>query len=226
MGSRVALRTAILRTGIGGLVIGAGYLIERFMALRNAGLTVSEAISLMGDVFRAIMDRMRRTASLAAEMIGDSWLLIEAGFNQALANMSRSWSSFLRSLASGVGNIPGLGSLELSLNNAAIAAQSASYEMQSSATSARDTFNELAGSIGNSASAIWSEPIPAMERLRELAKETGIDVRDWFGGSGADKDGGGSGSKNAISEAVKTMEKLGDLIKATQPSFQTGLRCE
>lgn len=64
-GALSVLKKALLVTGIGALVVAAGHLIERFIALRNELGTFAEAAGLVGDVieasFRHVFKRIEAT---------------------------------------------------------------------------------------------------------------------------------------------------------------------
>ena len=76
----VFLRGALIRTGIGALIVGAGELIYQFTRLVSAAGGLGAALSLLGDVAREAWDRL----SLSA---GAAWARVEAGWAGAQATI-------------------------------------------------------------------------------------------------------------------------------------------
>src|SRR6056297_2812951 len=76
----VVLRGALIRTGIGALIVGAGELIYQFTRLVAAAGGIGEALSLLKDVAAEAWDRIALRA-------GAAWARVEAGWAAAQATI-------------------------------------------------------------------------------------------------------------------------------------------
>jgi hypothetical protein len=80
----VFLRGAIIRTGIGALVVAAGELIYQFGRLVQATGGFGAALNLLGDVAREVWDRIGLLAEVLKNRIAAAWLGIQASVADAL----------------------------------------------------------------------------------------------------------------------------------------------
>jgi hypothetical protein len=80
----VFLRGAIIRTGIGALVVAAGELIYQFGRLVQATGGFGAALNLLGDVAREVWDRIGLLAEVLKGRVAAAWLGIQAGVADAL----------------------------------------------------------------------------------------------------------------------------------------------
>lgn len=81
----VLLRGALIRTGIGALVVAAGELIYQFSRLVQATGGFGAALNLLGDVAREVWDRMGLVVEALRNRISSAWLSILASTADALA---------------------------------------------------------------------------------------------------------------------------------------------
>lgn len=221
------LRGAIVRTGIGALVVGAGELVYQFTRLVKGAGGFGNAMTLLGNVVKDFFDRVTRSASLLAEFLGDMWIPMEAGMTNALANMLSAWGKFVGTISSGMIKIPFLKESGLDLAFEAGTIGQKVDQLRSSADGLNESWSALSGSVATSIRDVWEAPSEAMDKLREAmanADEEGrnIDIRDWFGGAGvSDEDGdGGSGgkgatdrTKDALTELQEKVQSVADTIK-------------
>jgi hypothetical protein len=133
--SLVALRGALIRTGIGALIIGAGELIYWFGRLVKGAGGFGEAMRLLKDVAIEVWGRIKLGGKSLGAALSSVWARIKAGWLTMLANIQKTWTDFLHAMTRGIANIPGMDSAMLAIGNAAIMAGSAWYEMSSSLTS-------------------------------------------------------------------------------------------
>lgn len=91
-GALVALRGALIRTGIGALVVAAGELVFQFTRLAQGAGGFSEALSLVGDVAREVFDRVGIAAQIAGLRFETVWLRLRANalaaFSAVLAKIT------------------------------------------------------------------------------------------------------------------------------------------
>jgi hypothetical protein len=80
----VLLRGALVRTGIGALVVAAGELIYQFGQLVQATGGFGAALNLLGDVAREVWDRIGLMAEVLKSRIAAAWLGIQASVADAL----------------------------------------------------------------------------------------------------------------------------------------------
>lgn len=100
-GALVALRTALLRTGIGALIVGAGMLVDQLAQLRIATGSWGETLSALGTVSQEVWERMGH----GLESVRRSALAVSAGFQSAFlsafAGIIRGFSTLTTGLAEG-----------------------------------------------------------------------------------------------------------------------------
>jgi len=183
------LRTALLRLGIPALVLGLAFLLERFLRLTQVTGGVGAALKLLGEIATAVFKAIPDMVSIAALKMA-SWFL------ERLGDMAAAFNSFGQSVADGLNSL-----------------FNTDLKFTFGADVARD-LQIMAATAGNSALALErnSQSIANMNtqvrQLRDLMKETPIDVRDWFGGAGdAVNDATGGGGDAAETEA-KRIEKI------------------
>ncbi|MBJ6372761.1 phage tail tape measure C-terminal domain-containing protein [Sedimentitalea arenosa] len=91
----VVLRGALIRTGIGALIVGAGELVYQFTQLVSGVGGFGAAMSLMGDVARAVWDGITATAGSFADDFRALGADIEGIWTRLMAFLSRKWADFL-----------------------------------------------------------------------------------------------------------------------------------
>ena len=80
----VFLRGALIRTGIGALIVAAGELIYQFGRLVQATGGFGAALNLLGDVAREVWDRIGLLVEVLKNRIAAAWLGIQASIAEAL----------------------------------------------------------------------------------------------------------------------------------------------
>ncbi|MBZ0130607.1 MAG: phage tail tape measure protein [Rhodobacteraceae bacterium] len=91
----VLLRGALIRTGIGALIVGAGELVYQFTRLVSGAGGFGAAMGLMGDVARAVWDGIKVTVVSFADDFRAMGADIEAIWTRLMAFLSRKWAAFL-----------------------------------------------------------------------------------------------------------------------------------
>jgi hypothetical protein len=104
-GSLAFLRTALIRTGIGAVVIAAGELIFQFTRLVQATGSFSAAMGLLADVGREVFGRIAAAGGAMGELLRGAFLGLVASWNMALSDMLVSFTSFVQTVAQGFRNI-------------------------------------------------------------------------------------------------------------------------
>lgn len=94
-GAMMALRGAILRTGIGVLAIAAGEMIYRFGRLVQATGGFSEAMAMMGDLGRAVWSGLGEVVGSLVDDFRAIKADIEAIWTSLMASLAQKWADFL-----------------------------------------------------------------------------------------------------------------------------------
>lgn len=97
----VVLRGAIIRTGIGALIVAAGEMIFQFGRLVTATGSWSEALGLLADVASEVWARIAKGGEAMSSALSSIWLTVRAAWVGTLSQMQADWASFLRSVNSG-----------------------------------------------------------------------------------------------------------------------------
>lgn len=215
------LRLALVRLGIPALIIGAAYLIERIVALRQATGSWSEVLKLLGDVAKGVWKGIATSAEAIGPALNAVWEKVKAGFLTMLRVIQSAWYEFMVGMSQSALKT---GMPELAASLGAVA-ENAGQALDST-NAAIDEANTAAASYGAEASRIitegFSDAAVAIEKIRSILKEDPIDIRDWFGGAAGEGGGGGSAAldeiakkledvKRAYSEAMDQFKALGPL---------------
>ncbi|HHN72859.1 MAG TPA: phage tail tape measure protein, partial [Thermopetrobacter sp.] len=173
----VVLRGALIRTGIGALIVGAGELIYQFTKLvRGAG------------GFGEAMRHLKNVAVEVWERIGDgAWSIVlrlrsvanglKAAWFDALAAMQDKWARFLKTISGALFRIPGMNGLAMDIGFDSAFAGQAVDQLRRSA----DEFRFFATNLGDQADVLAgniTRPLDSMIALREAMKGAGEDGAD------------------------------------------------
>ena len=169
----VALRGALVRTGIGALIVGAGELVYQFGRLVAGAGGFGEALSLLGDVAAEVWERIKLGGRSLALALQSVWATIEAGWLTALSGIQRGWADFLHAATRAAGSVPGMESTMLRLSEAAIRAGSAFYQTAAAAGEASARADELAASAAAAAAGAAAAPLESLQALRDAVAGSG-----------------------------------------------------
>ncbi len=95
----VVLRGALIRTGIGALIVGAGELVYQFTKLVKGAGGFGKAMALMGDVAKAVWEGIKVTAMSFADDFRAMQSEIEAIWTRLMAFLAGKWADFLGMIA-------------------------------------------------------------------------------------------------------------------------------
>ncbi|WIY23354.1 hypothetical protein [Parasedimentitalea psychrophila] len=232
-GSLLLLRGALIATGIGILIVGAGELVYQFTRLVQGAGGFGNALALLKDVAAEVWSRMGLGASSMGASLNATWDTVAGGFLSMLATLQDRWSTFLRNLAGAVKDVPGLGDVALDLHGASVAARSGSYETSQSADDhfgAADQARARADALARAA----ERPLSSIEALREAFRaareetEGASDAADRFntalGNLGEGGAGGVKKTKGAISELAKELQSVKSSAKSAFAGMVTGAK--
>jgi Lambda phage tail tape-measure protein (Tape_meas_lam_C) len=211
--SLAVLRGALIRTGIGALIVGAGELIYWFGRLVKGAGGFGDAMRLLKGVAVEVWERIKLGGKSLGSALTSVWARVEAGWLTMLASIQKTWTDFLRAMTRGIANIPGMDSTMLALGNAAIMAGSAYYEMAASAEEARAAADGLVNSSLEFARAATA-PLTSMQALRDAMRSNAEEGKRGLAGTTTAAEvlsqavaGTGSAVRSAA-EVAKTAWKL------------------
>ena len=211
------LRGALIRTGIGALIVAAGEMVYQFGRLVAGAGGFGEALSLLGDVASEVWERIKLGGRSLALSLQSVWARIEAGWLTALSGIQRSWADFLHGVTGGLDGVPGMESTMLALSEAAIRAGSAFYETAAAAGEASARADGLAASAAAAADAATA-PLKSLQALRDAVAASGEGAGTRSPGSGGSA--GGSGNIDTSGGADGAGGKLRGMADALDTAKQ------
>lgn len=221
----VFLRGALIRTGIGALIVLLGEGVYWLSRITKGVGGVGEAMKLMGEVWSGVWAGILRATEAIPLGLSSVWSTIAAGFYTMVQGLQTVWADFLHGMVNAMRGTALEGSdAFLSLGTAAINAGSAVYETQATIErlqAAAETAGEGAGTAIADGMAMG---IAAADKLRASIAAAlgggeegppeitpGASLGDDTGGAGAP--GGGAVSNilqelQALTDSFKTAEQL------------------
>lgn len=166
----VVLRGALIRTGIGALIVAAGELIYQFGRLVRSAGGFGEAMRLMRDVAREVWQRIGMGGEALGLALRSVFARIESLWLTVLSTLQKGWADFLHRVAASARNIPGLDETSLVLGDSAIRAGSAYYELAAAADAAGAKADDLAQSARDTAGAMTA-PLSSIAALRAAMRD-------------------------------------------------------
>ena len=226
-GALVALRAALIRTGIGALIVGAGELIYWFGRLVQAAGGFGEAMTLLGRIASGVWEGINATAATLPDALNMVFMRIKGLFFDMVADMSHRWSQFLRSMGSSVDGIPFFGGLADALNNAAASAVEFGNVARIAGAGASFEADQLANKIANDVVDGFADARDAVAELREIMTQAGADgsaalddvaasvgaVEDALGRAGGAARRAGATSAKAAEEALEGWAAAADAVR-------------
>jgi hypothetical protein len=124
----VVLRGAILRTGIGALIVGAGELVYQFGRLVEGAGGFGNALALMGDVARAVWEAIGASASAFVDSFRAIGAEVQAIWLQVMKFLACQWADFLGSISPTVNRIAGVIGADFGIDAIGTAAWVSSFD--------------------------------------------------------------------------------------------------
>jgi hypothetical protein len=198
-GALAVVRTALITTGIGALIVGAGYLVAQFGRLSTAAGGFGNAMTLLGDVVREVFGRLALGFQGVGELARAAAFLTASNWVEAAATIARPYQRLFNFLADGFNSIAELTGITVTAPTATFAdslqgvSDGLSGRGVSAAVRAGEAFREAAA------------PLESLQALRDVMAETALATEDaaiagenlnaQLGnlGGGADTGGGGGG---------------------------------
>ncbi len=217
--SLAVLRGALIRTGIGALIVGAGELFYWFGRLVKGAGGFGKAMSLLKNVAVEVWDRIKLGGKSLGLALATVWTTVETGWLRMLASIQKKWADFLHKIAGGLRDVPGMDALALKLGGAAIMAGSAYYEMAAAVDAARSKADGLAVAAVTAANAAKA-PLQSIKALSDAVKTAGEDAKV------ATSDAGDAAGTVAttIAKAGGAAKKAADIAKSAWAGAANSLK--
>ena len=219
------LRGAIMRTGIGVLIVAAGEMIYQFTRLVTATEGFGNALTVLGIVGKEVWAGLVEAAGAIPPGLAAVWSRVKASFMDMLGDLMRAWGEFISGLAIDAGSrnlsrIPGASGIIEDLMGAGLAATQKSYSFDQRASGLRGEASSSADEAAKKFEAGTKRAGEAMEQLRAIVTNldaTMGDARDEAAAAAAalaDSDSGsaGGGLAKAAAKAANQVDKLGTAL--------------
>jgi len=213
-GALRVLRAVLISLGLPALIIAAAILVERFLALSQAAGGWGNALGLLADVAKEVFERIGLAMSYIPVAMRAAANKMAAWFIEKLADMSFHFLDFMADVTDGFNTIFG--------TNLKPMGGGMDVYMRGVASSFREA-GSAASKTGDEIKKAMTAPLTSIEKIRELVKETKIDLRDLFGG-GTEGDGGDSAASRAKKEADRIEKIFKDMQKSISDSMLSGFK--
>lgn len=197
----VTLRGALIRTGVGALVVGAGELLYRFSSLANGVGGVGNAFSLLKNVAVETFDRIGIGVGAIVPYMQAAAAGFKSEFLYALGDMVGAFSQFVGSIAKGLNDLFGLNLTTSGLDQI-------NTDLISAGTDARQAADSFSA-MGSAAIAAATAPLESLQALRDTTAATAAAMDAGAGAAGSlagalggDGAGGAGGSGGGVAGAA------------------------
>ena len=223
-----ALRAALIRLGIGAIIVAAGELVYQFQRLVIATGSFSAATEQLGVLFREVFEGMKTGARAFVSLARAQFSELQATFLRAVAEMRLSWANFLQSVAEGARSIPFMGdAIGDSISRAADKAGEGFLRLSEASDSARRDAarfrNEAAADYQKGAERIGNAIANIQEIMRggDVAPDSGIggDIGDIAAAGGGGSDSSAAKREKETTDRIK--EELERRFQALQDSLMS-----
>lgn len=210
------LRTALIRTGIGAIVIALGEAVFQFTRLSQAVGGTGEAAALVGAVFQEVFERIKTSVSLLGEIFGGVGLIIEGAFTSAFGVVQEKFTGLINTIIRGLNVVRAAGGAQpLDEFDGGNASDDGQRLMASGAA--------IIASAGGQMARDLSAPLQSVEKLRELLasiKEDRITIPDLLG---VGTDAAGEGGKSLEDKLSEQQQAVADHVAQIRALTQGGL---
>ncbi|SDX90465.1 hypothetical protein SAMN05444336_112122 [Albimonas donghaensis] len=208
----VILRGAIIRTGIGVLIVGAGELVFQFGRLVRAAGGFGEALDALQRVASEVWERINLGAGYVAAKIASVALEVAIRFTHGFATIAEGWASLMRGMGIEAGGFAEdlqatvfrLSVVQADVNAAAAAMGDAFTAPMESVAALR----ALVSDFGEDGAASVSK---VTEALADLGDEA-----DDEGGKGGGKGSSGKSAKSRVDSLKDSAERLSETMQGVK----------
>lgn len=211
-GALAVLRTALITTGIGAVIVGAGYLVAQFGRLAEAAGGFGNAMTMVGDLAREVLGRMALGFQGVSEVARAAGLAVASFWTQAAANIARPYQELFNFLAEGFNSLAGLTGLSVSVPTAGFAdglqgvSDGFSERGIAAATAAGEAFQSMVAPLESLQAMrdVILETATATEGAAAAAEGLNAQIGNLGGGSGGAGGGGGGDQFASRLQALTT----------------------
>lgn len=207
-----ALKVALVQTGIGAVVVAAGYMVGKFLELVSASGSWGEALGLLGEVARAVWGAIVKSADAIPPGLNAVWNLIKADFHGLVGDLQYSWYGFLSTMASGARSVK-LDGLADRLAEGARNAGAAWDETFAKEGAARAAATASAGQAAATITEAFAPVADAWGKLRDTIKGTSSDIQSMPADAASAGIAADSGSAEKAAAAAKKAKEETDKLK-------------
>ena len=222
-GALLFLRGALIRTGIGALIIGAGELVFQFSKLVTGAGGFGNALELLGNVAREVWERIKLGGESLGAMIKSVADGIQGAFMNAFAWIVRKFADMTQTIATGINNLfAGIG-LDLNLTGMGQEAAAAIQLVADEANKAAQNQAAAARIFASEAAA----PLESIAALREamagVADQTNdaADSADRYTDALNESATAAGGAKEKTKELTDAQKELESAADSVESSFET-----
>ena len=223
--SLITLRGALLATGIGALIVGAGMLIDFLLRLRSATGSWGEALEALGTLAAGVWEGITTSAASIVPALQAVWRDVQAGFFTLLESLTRRWTDFLLTLSGGIANIPGAEEISLRLVDAAARSDAVMAGFTRSANRAANEADNLRSVASQMATAGFDRAKSALEDLNAILEQNTEDTSGAADAARAlatelDSIAGAGGGRGGAPAAAQELQNLSDTAIETSNAGQ------
>lgn len=210
--SLVTLRGALMASGIGVLVVGAGLLIGKFLDLVGATGGWGNALKLLGEVAAGVWTGIKTSAKAIEPALAAIWMGVKASFYSMIEGLTAKWRDFLTVMSGWAGKLPWGEDLSGNLMEAASRADASLTGMMRTTNDALEAAQELDRQSRSLAQQGFQAAHEAAAKLSAAVSDTA-----------SNKDTA-TDSANELNNALKNLKKpsqaAGKALKGTQTAAE------
>tara|TARA_R110002049_G_scaffold304618_3_gene500046 strand:- start:3724 stop:5709 length:1986 start_codon:yes stop_codon:yes gene_type:complete len=217
-GSLAFLRSALIRTGIGALIVGAGELVYQFSKLVVASGGFGNALDVLKDIGVEVFDRLRRGGALLGEALSFVALGVEGEFQRSFAGIAMSFADLTKDIAAGINALLGTNLSGFGDGFAENLASSADNKI----AVARDGISSIGQSIIGLAG-----PLKSLDRLKEIKLDElqdGSEAADRFADALDNVASSAGGAGSAVDGAKAKVKGLKDTANDMRDTFKDAFK--
>ncbi|SOC21995.1 phage tail tape measure protein [Rhodobacter maris] len=213
-GAFTLMGRALIATGFGALIVGAGWLVGKFMALVAAAGGFGKALSLLGAVASGVWDGIVTSAGAIPDGLAAVWERMKSAFFWALSEMASKFHDFVWELSQVEG-------LKSALVGVVASASALSGKLAEAGAEAGEAADKMAQSASSKVTAGFEAASAAVGRLGAAVTATNSELTTLNnGGSGGGSGGGAAGKLSDLQKVLKGLNE--DLAKLKATMFATG----
>jgi len=177
-GALVVARAALLRLGLGVIIVAAGELAFRISKLIESTGGWGNALSLLGDVASGVWEGITTSASAIGPALGAIFEDVKSTFFVLMESLTAKWRDFLSMLSGAIANIPGAEAISDRLALSAQNADEAVTGFMRSANDAEEAAMRLRRESSNLATSGFDRARAALGQLRRTVDDNTSSTED------------------------------------------------